>query len=604
MVSRRTYASITSMMLVVCFLFLLPQFVKDQSNPYTVNSYVAADLNLNAAQRWKQPVLDGVEALRQVDAYDVFIGSTDSGVGHAVTSWAEYTKTVLAAFESVSQLASLKENLPDVVVVEGDSLELSSDLNTLLDWNEVGVTLIFAGLPESSEIQKYPQLQELLGIRQVVKSSVQLEAVRLFSGFLLGGERIYGAENERMDLKLEAPWFYLTEGTEVYLMGEVSTQELPEQQYRNERLPALLWRRSRNAANVFVVNGDYLSGNTGIGILSAIMAENAPYSLYPVVNAQVLTVANFPGMADENNQVLLSRYGRGSIALNRDLLWPSLESMSENNGFRMSCFEMPQYDYSDGIEPDSSLIAYYLRLIREKNAETGVSLQHDASIVLSEKWNRDQAYLSLDAQEYCYNAAFLTEEELEEWSESGEAARQFRSLSVCLTEGEGLFFFLDEDTLCQTVTHDLLNYTFRADLELLSVQTALAYSNPMLNMLRVSWPEEDEAGWEIYYELSTSNLHTYWKGFNRFERVTISESDQRIRAFLCMDYEQRREGDTIMLEITGFGSGADFILRTHKEIVAGVTGGSALELESGAWLIHADEPYVELTLEYDKRYVY
>ena len=312
-------------------------------------------------------------------------------------------------------------------------------------------------------------------------------------------------------------------------------------------------------------------------------------------------MANFPGMADENNDALLPHYGRGSAAITRDLLWPSLESMAEINALRMSCFEMPQYDYFDGTEPNPELISYYLRLMRERGAEAGISLQHSAAISLEDKWNRDAAYLSLDAREYRYNAAFLMEEDLENWS--GEVARSFSALSVRLTQREGLFFFLDEDTLCQTVTQDLLDYSFQADLELRSVQTALGYSNPMLNLLPMLWPEEGDEGWETAYEESASNLHTYWKAFSDFDRVTISESDRRIRAFLAMNYSQSREGDTVRLTLDGTDS-ADFILRTHKEVVSGITGGTAQELETGAWLIRAQQPQVEITLAYDGKYEY
>lgn len=605
MVSRRNFAAITSMMLVVCFLFLLPQYWKAAENPYSQNIYVSEEPLPTASDRFRQPELTTQAALNSQQSYFAFLGDASGSTGYAVTTWAEYTKTPLAVFGHAADLAAMDAQLPRAVIVEGAQLELSGDLKPLLEWNQAGVTLIFAGLPEPQQLQKYPQFKQLLGIRWVTKQSVSLESIHLFPGFLLGGERIYGQQTpedvELMNLTMEAPWYRLTSGTEVYLLGQVSLEELPEQPYRNERLPALLWRRSLNETNVFVVNGDYLTGNTGVGILSAIVAEDSPYYLYPVVNAQVVTVANFPGMADENNDALLPHYGRGSAAITRDLLWPSLESMAEINALRMSCFEMPQYDYFDGTEPNPELISYYLRLMRERGAEAGISLQHSAAISLEDKWNRDAAYLSLDAREYRYNAAFLMEEDLENWS--GEVARSFSALSVRLTQREGLFFFLDEDTLCQTVTQDLLDYSFQADLELRSVQTALGYSNPMLNLLPMLWPEEGDEGWETAYEESASNLHTYWQAFSDFDRVTISESDRRIRAFLAMNYSQSREGDTVRLTLDGTDS-ADFILRTHKEVVSGITGGTAQELETGAWLIRAQQPQVEITLAYDGKYEY
>lgn len=603
MLSRRTFMSITAMMLVVCFLFLLPQVVKEKRNPYTVNSFADAQPELTRAQQWSQPALNDAAVFHKVDTYGVYIGSADSSLGYTVKTWASFTKLPLAVFDTVAQAAAFMTREPELVLIDPDYCAFSGDTAQLEQWNEAGITMIFCKLPSVEELQSNTALRELLGIRRIGGEHVALSAIRLFEGFLLGGEQLYQVSAEwgleGIDLDLEATWVIPTNGTKVYLQGELPLETLPEQDFRNEQLPALLWRRARNGANIFVVNGDYLSHNLGIGFLSAMMAENRPYYLYPVVNAQVLTVANFPSMAEENKAALYQRYGKGAGALVRDLLWPSMESMSEINGFRMSCFEMPQYCYDDDKEPEKAMISYYLRLMRERNAEAGVSLQHGQEITLTEKWNRDQAFLAQDARDYLYNAAFLTEAELGEWNSS----LPFAAVSAKLEQKDGLLFFLDEDTLCQTVTNDLLNYSCRSDLELRSIQTALAYTNPMLDMHTILWPEEGAYGWEVAYEKSASNLHTYWKQFDYFDRMTVSESDRRIRSFLAMDYSQHREDDTVFLELTGTDT-ADFLLHTHMELVAGVEGGSAQELETGIWLIHAQQPQVKITMKTDEQFEY
>lgn len=607
MVSRRNYLTITSMMLVVCFLFVLPQYVKDTTNPYGENPFLAGGTPSGEGDIWRQPRILSPSERERSDGYVLYVGSTEDDNGYAVTSWASFTKIALDIVGTLPDVDSRGEKLPQMLILEGDYCDSASDTLSLMEWNEKGVTIVFAGLPPVDQIRDDSALRELLGIKSVEQDVTELSAIRIFPGFLLGGERIYKAETEQdremMDLNMSAPWFRLTSGTEVYIMGDVPGNVFPEQQpYRNEQLPALLWRRSLNGANVFAVNGDYLEDNTGIGVLSAIAAKDRPYYIYPVVNSQVMTVANFPGMADENAQEITSRYGKGQTALNRDLLWPSLEAMSLNNGFPMSCFFMPQYDYSDGAEPDSSLITYYLKLMREQGAEAGVSLQHAPDITLADKCERDSEYLSQEAADYQYAAAFLTEDELDEVSEHSDIFKELRSVCASLPEQNGLFFFLNEQLLCQTVTHDLLDYSFSKDLELSSLQTALGYSNVMLDMKRVSWPEGNEPGWEEYYETYASNLHTYWNRFDRFDRLTVSQSDERIRNFLCMDYSESRSGNTISLQISPFQSGADFILRTHLENVKAVEGGSVTELEQGAWLIHADGPEVKIELQPDEQY--
>ncbi len=606
MVSRRNFAAITSMMLIVCFLFLLPQYVKNSTNPYGQNIYLTDEVPSGEGDVWRQEPLQSVADLKKTEDYILYIGAKEDAIGRAVTSWATFTKSTLAAFSTLPDGNRSDMGLPRMLILEAEACDFPKDAASLLAWNKKGVTIIFADLPSVDQIEASSGLRDLLGIRSVQQDLQELSAIRFFSGFLLGGERIYGTKTQRdreqMDLDLTAPWFRLTEETEVYVLGDVSEEVLPQQPYRNEQLPPLLWRRSLNGANVFAVNGAYFSGSVGIGILSAITAKARDYYLYPVVNSQVMTVANFPGMAEENTEVLTGRYGRDQVALNRDLLWPSLESISVGNDYFMSCFFMPQYDYSDETEPDAKLIPYYLKLMRECGAEAGISLEHTTEISLAEKWKKDMDYLSQDATGYRYGAAYLTEEELDEFRAAGDVSENLRSVCADVGEEEPLFFFLNERVLCQTVTHDLLDYSFFRDLELNSLQTALGYSNVLLDMKRVSWPEKDEPGWERYYETYASKLHTYWKRYNQFERLTVSQSDERIRRFLCMDYSESRSGDVISLQISPFQFGADFIVRTHMEAVSNVEGGSAVKLEEGAYLIHADRPEVKIQLEMNEQY--
>lgn len=609
MVSRRNFFAITTMMLVICFLFMLPMQMKEASNPYSQNSYAVASDAPGQDSVWSQPVQQTAplseltqqqkETLAKENFFALYVGAYEDDTSYSVKSWAEYTKTALVCFSSVTDYAQSGARCPDLVILEPEACDFETELETLKKWNAEGTVMIFTALPDVLQLNANADLRALLGVREVKAEHVELEAVRMFDGFLLGGERIYGLETEQdrelMNLNLATPWLTLQSGTEVYLMGELSEEILPEQEYRNELLPALIWRNSANGTSVFTVNGDYLCGNTGIGILTALMAKHQTYYLYPVVNSQVLTVANFPSMANENDEELTRRYGKGQQAVVRDLFWPSLESMSEIYGFRLSCFELPQYNFSDNIEPTSEQISYYLKLLRELNSEAGISLYHNDSVSLQDKWARDKGFLSSDVSTYRYSSAYATDNELSEISNLGELMAEIMTVSVN-TQDNMLFDYLDRNTLGQAVTHDLMNYSFTEDLELRSLETALGYSNILLDMQEVIWPKQEKPGWEVYYEMVASNLHTYWRKYDCFDHLTISESDARVRNFLGMDFAQQRQDDVISVDIASADQNNDFILRTHMEDVSEVTGGSFRKLEDDCWLIHAEQPHVEISI--------
>ena len=92
------------------------------------------------------------------------------------------------------------------------------------------------------------------------------------------------------------------------------------------------------------------------------------------------------------------------------------------------------------------------------------------------------------------------------------------------------------------------------------------------------------------------NVRTNWKNFSAFSGTTLSESDQRIRNFLTLDYEEKREGNTILLDFTGMGDSAWFVLRTDGERISHIEGGDFTMLEENAYLIEADQAHVAIEL--------
>jgi hypothetical protein len=66
---------------------------------------------------------------------------------------------------------------------------------------------------------------------------------------------------------------------------------------------------------------------------------------------------------------------------------------------------------------------------------------------------------------------------------------------------------------------------------------------------------------------------------------------------LNLDYEESREDDVITLDINGMEESASFILRTHNEEIADVSGGSWTEIEDHAYLIEADQATVKIRVE-------
>lgn len=602
MVSRRNFFVITAMLLVILFMFQMIAVVKERWNDYNTNEYAKETLSeMGQEDMWASEETE--EAGKDI----VFLGAADSDCGQIAAQWGTYTKQEITYCDSILACSAFEE-LPELLLVDSACLSPDTDARALYSLVKQGVNMIFCTLPDASYIREDVYWQALLGIRQVLSEQVTVSGVRLYEGFLLGGEAQYIAETDeeekKQDLDLEIPWYYISSGTKTYMAGmlEEDTDLLSDEldvEDRNELLPAIIWRNSIDDARIFAVNGTFMTDETGIGILSAMQYEMEPYALYPVVNAQNVTIANGPCLADENSEELEQVYSRKLNALFRDIVWPGITALCEKNDMRVSCMLTPQMAYTDENEPQSEKLPYYLKIMKESAAEMGLSASRVGSTGLQVKLRADNDFFGAEKIGYTFAALYLPEEDV---TEAGLLRTQayLKDLKTVVTEyqpGEPVFSYINDTLTRQSATSDGSGHTFSDDLRLKSMETGLGYSHVLLDMEQIFWPQSEEDHWEKVIEEFSSDMTTYWKPFSDFSSTTLSESDQRIRRFLALDYTQKRQENVIRLSVTDFEEEAWFLLRTHGEKITSVKGASYVQIEDDAYLLRVTATEVEIEVE-------
>ena len=102
MVSRRNFFSITLIMLVVVFMFLVPEVIKNQVNNYGQNRYEeSTNTKFTGKSVYTATKTDGKKSGRFV----VFIGDNrDGAVGSMVSQWCLYSKRRLLSFKSLRNI--------------------------------------------------------------------------------------------------------------------------------------------------------------------------------------------------------------------------------------------------------------------------------------------------------------------------------------------------------------------------------------------------------------------------------------------------------------------------------------------------------------------
>lgn len=611
MVSRRRYISMTMMMLVLLFMFQFTQVIKDVDNDYHVNEYAQKSV-INGSTEWQMEQMTTLIPGKEYE-YVAFLGDSDSSLGNIVTQWCEYTKRNIKVYSSVNALSQIEEMPPEVLLIDSAYLDYSKDTGYLRDLAKQGISMIFCNLPDVNVIAKNGKIREILGIRNVEAYQVELDGIKLFGGFLLGGDTIYAVEDEeqqkRQDMDLEIPWYVAFGGTKTYMVGMVDEELISDEKHKNEYLPAIIWRNSYENAKVFAVNGDYMSDSTGLGILSAMMAELHSYEIYPVINAQNITVANFPGFAEENTETIMRLYSRDQSDLFRDIMWPSINATMKRNQLYETVFFMAQADYEDTIEPKEDEYVFYLKELNEQKAEAGVSVNSRAkNITLLDKMVRDSAFYEVANNGYTFTAAFADDtksaKELKRIIPKADALRNIKTVIQRYDASTPIVSYLDKDVTLQNTTSDGVYYTFSQDLRMKSLQTALAYSNTLLDMYPIAWPETPNDVWENMYDDYSRNINTFWRKFHVFDNTTASESDMRVRRFLNLDYTDSISDNVIHLDVKERSGEVWFMLLTNGKEIEKAEGATYKKVEEDAYLLKLSGDTAQIYLQDSNRPYY
>ena len=594
MLSRRDFLSIFLMMLTLFFIFQFLQVVKDSGNNYDVNDHVT-EVNLRASD------MD----VKQADKYVWFVGDIEGGVGDAVKQWCTYTRQGLEVFSEIP--APDYDSKIEAIVIDPATCDIRNKTDKIEELTKMGVTIIFGDLPDASYVDSDEQLKKMLGITKVVNPSIHVKGVQVFTGFLLGGESVYLAHDDKPeeaafeDLDLDIAWYDTGQGTKTYIVGVMDEEEVHPYDF-----PKMIWRSIYNGTFIYAVNGDYLRGMMGIGFLDSMMYDTSEIYLYPVVNANNVVVADFPYLSEENAEKIKSLYSRSVEAFQKDIVWPGIISMATRSEFSMTCFMADRYDYSLIEKANKEAVKFYLQQMKEHYAEAGRSLNYTGDITLAQKAEYSRKYYTDAGFNYQFRSLYLTK-----WDDAlktilADQESDIRTVVCSDRENDQAISFCTDNVTLQYTTNVANEYSFKNALIFKSLLTSLGYTNVLVDMADVIWPETKDDEWQNFFDKLYSYITTYWSNRYGFDATTISESDARIRKMLSVTYDySKQDENTVVLN----SSGADenyFVFRTHDREIKSISDNAEFKrLEKDAYLLKVKPGQTIITLkESDEIYKY
>ena len=418
--------------------------------------------------------------------------------------------------------------------------------------------------------------------------------MHLYEGFLLGGDMVYLPSPDMdekeaakiKDLPQSVPWLILSSASKVYMDGILDENSYGDVDAAYK--PPIIWRYNTGSDYVFTVNADFMSDVTGIGILTAMRAQLEDAYLYPVVNAQNLVMTSYPSFTLENDAEMRAVYSRDSAAVLRDLIWPGMTSVIEKTDANPSCMLSAKQSYTASGNPNPDSLTYFLQLMREVHSEGGLDLVAGDGTDATEKLKEDTDFFDRVVPNYEFQMAYIGDIAVADADKALKAVDETNVATLlCDYEPTGQILSMQDGYAVISTINEGSLHTFRDDLRMRSIETALGYSTVSEDMYRVIYPGSDDDHWQNIYTALAGNMNNYWSEFDTFNETTISESGDRSRMFLGLVYDvEYGDGEvSVSCNISEFMDEAYFVLRIPKGEVTYVTGGDFAKIEDDAYLI-------------------
>lgn len=601
MLSKRVYFTVSALMMLVLFMFQFSGIIRKKYNNFDENKYAVSEKNDLNKNNVFTVLTDEDKVVKSISGYIVYIGDINTKTGNTVYEWCNYTKRNLLVYKTVSQYHRYNEKYPDAVLIDSDYVNIDSDIDTFSLLTDYGINLVFCTLPSYSAISENQRFEQLCGISPH-RESVNASGLKLYSGFLFGGEAWYTKENDPdgkfQNMKLTMPWYNTSNATKTYMSAVVESED--GSKIDNEDQPAVIWRKSHDHAYVFCINGDYIKDISGIGILTAIMSESKDLDIYPVVDSQSVIVNNFPMFSFENDDAVEKYYLRNTSSLLENVIWPDISNLAESTGARFTFMAAPQINYSDNNLVSVREMDYFFRLFSEISSEAGLTTTRDDATSIDEKLTADAGIFSNYLSNYKFTSIIARKDELENVLSSKNSL--IDDVNTIVTDsqdygGTKLFSYVNDNVInveCP-VTSD--KYTYSDDFRQRCFQTALAYTNIEFNMTGVCNPDDEKELWNEEIKSKSTALTSYMKNSKMFTKCSISQADKRIREFMAADYSYKQNSSYVSLDITGAQETARFIVRLRTGEVENVSGAVCTKVEKGVYLITAQSKHVEMTIK-------
>lgn len=595
MVSRSNFFSIILIMIIILVMFQLTGVSEQLIMNTGDNLYSESGVTQTQIEDEKdsfQQITSSLEVEKGCNAEIGLVGDASKECINVGKNWAKSQKKEYCYYSDICEAAA-DTNGAALLIVSGSDLKTQEDAAALETLSQQGRHVVVSGIPDAVVQEKNKELGKCLGILQCRDSGIHIEGFKLFAGLLFGDETVYDEYDQNL------PYVQLSDSVTVYAVAQ--SEENWFQELENEDLPPVIWRYAPDDGKVYVVNGTYLEGNMGAGLLTGFAADCQQTYIYPVVNAQITVLENYPVLSDENEDYMEREYGQKSSLVFRDILWPSIVAIFRDTKDSMTAVGSTRLDYTDDQEIDSSLLQYYFEQITKESGEMGISGYQVSDVPLSEKISKDLEVFEEVLPDYeirTFLAGDLEEESYASLLGEGNLLEDVHTVLTDYSEKQdGMFQYLGDPALQLPIYMEASVLENEDDFRARCLMTAYGYYGTSVDMSRIIYPEDKSDVWNLISRDWSRFYRPYRVIFEAFDKMTSTEADRRVRNYLALDYDMERQEDTINLSVQSHEEESFFVLRLHGEEISSISGASYQELGDGWYLLSVSGDHAKIQVK-------
>ena len=508
--------------------------------------------------------------------YLIVDDNTESIVARNVAEWCALYKS---GVQKLNALPDVKNEYSSVstVFVTTSNIETVCPTETLKKVLQDGIEIIFCISPTISEGNA--ELLKLLGIRQYGAPYIQ-RGMDVLEGMLLGG--MFRSEK----ISVNTRKIFIDGTAKVFACGY-------NKEIRNEENVPLIWRTYYGGTAVYVINSDLMLKKSGMGFLSGLISVALDTYIYPIVNAKVTVLNNYPMLTSEYDASFNRIYNRGVQNFTRDVIWSDLLSGLNSLELSFTCYATAGFNASTlgNYAINNDTLSFFSKEFYKHKCEFAVGNpfydtpqdKTHVEMVVSALHNRLSKYTIHSA---------LT-----------KIPGDFSIPGISVTSVPGLFDAAEKSVSFSYINKTAVNLPVTVEgteiddkeiLETRLMATAMGYISYGVDYGPVY---TNDSGDDLYRRFNRDfgdSMYAIMFPFKNIEAQTATGAANRMRAFLNTDVEVSQNGRDIKIKTNN--DGVSYLMLRSKYGVASMENVEIASLESRATILKVFGRNASITL--------